>query len=355
MQRSSLIREQLEDAVAEMSPAARAVFDDLTARDDDRQPERSGDFEALTPADKTSVRDAADLRKRLADAEVAEDAQRADTLARRHRWFWIASVLSSLGCLIAVAAVLVDIYSAPTQPDPADTVLTTPQDVTRYLTEHVPAPPPGGGPALSIPTGMYITLVEFTGPYTVEISGQFWQRYADNLPEDLTEGIFLPDAKVQPTLTEVYRERQNNAELIGWTFSATLREHFDYTRYPMGRHQIWLRMWHPDFERNVFLTPDLQAYASTDPAALPGVDPDLVLENWDLQQVFFSYRTHEYNTDFGAPTYVGASIASRALLQHRRATAPAQSVDRAGDRASDHTHYALRDRDGAQQRRRTTA
>ena len=27
------------------------------------------------------------------------------------------------------------------------------------------------------------------------------------------------------------------------------------------------------------------------------------MENWDIRQAFFSYRTHDYNTDFGAPRY----------------------------------------------------
>ena len=37
---------------------------------------------------------------------------------------------------------------------------------------------------------------------------------------------------------------------------AALREQFDFSRYPLGRHQIKLRMWHPDHERNVYLTPN---------------------------------------------------------------------------------------------------
>ena len=124
-----------------------------------------------------------------------------------------------------------------------------------------------------------------------------------DLPQDLTKGVLLPEAKEQPTLTEVYRVRQGNDELIGWSFHTTLREQFDYRKYPLGRHQIWLRMWHPDYERNVYLTPDLGAYTSLVPAALPGVDTDLVLEDWDIQQSFFSYRTHRYNTHFGIPGY----------------------------------------------------
>jgi hypothetical protein len=71
----------------------------------------------------------------------------------------------------------------------------------------------------------------------------------------------------------------------------------------MGRHQIRLRMYHPDFENNVYLTPDLAAYDPIDPAAVPGVDPVMILENWDIQQAFFSYRTHDLNTNFGTSTY----------------------------------------------------
>jgi hypothetical protein len=67
-------------------------------------------------------------------------------------------------------------------------------------------------------------------------------------------------------------------------------------------------MRHPDSERNVYLTPDLEAYASTDPAALPGVDPDLVLENWNIEQAFFSYRTHRDGTDFGSPAYAMSEL-----------------------------------------------
>ena len=61
MRESSLIRQQLEDAVAELGSAAREVFDDITAQGDYREPDVSGDFNALTPEDKTKVRAALDL------------------------------------------------------------------------------------------------------------------------------------------------------------------------------------------------------------------------------------------------------------------------------------------------------
>ena len=97
--------------------------------------------------------------------------------------------------------------------------------------------------------------------------------------------------------------RQGNDELIGWSFHTALREQFDYRKYPLGRHQIWLRMWHPDYERNVYLTPDLGAYTSLVPAALPGVDTDLVLENWDMQQSFFQLSHPPLQYALGIPGY----------------------------------------------------
>lgn len=247
---------------------------------------------------------AVDPGERISGPEARRGEPNAGFSVRTHRSLWIASVLYSLGCLIAIVAMLADVYTAPPAPSPADTVLVNPEDVSRYLAEYVAPAEPGMPAAVGIPTGVYVTLVEFDGPYTVEISGEVWQRYAADLPAGLNRGIFLPSAKEQPTLTEIYRDSRDNEEIIGWAFHATLREPFDYSRYPMGHHQIQLRMWHPDFERNVYLTPDLRSYLSTEPVALPGLDEDLMLENWDLQQTFFSYRTHRFNTDFGAPTFV---------------------------------------------------
>jgi hypothetical protein len=63
-------------------------------------------------------------------------------------------------------------------------------------------------------------------------------------------------------------------------------------------------LWHPDFNRNVYLAPDLAAYTSPgDPDTLPGLHKGVVLEDWDVQQSFFSYRANAYNTNFGVKGY----------------------------------------------------
>src|SRR5215212_9808087 len=288
-----------------MPPAAHAAFEDIQRTDEDAEPELPESFDALTPPERTSVIEAAKLLEKLAEAEAEEDAAEqklSEGVLRLRRRLWIVSALISLACLIVLGGMWIDAYTAPPTPDPADTVLTTPEEVTDYLDAYVPAPDPGDEAPVFIPTGLYLESVEFKGPYDLLVTGYIWQRYADDLPQDLDKGFVLPEAQNIRT-SQVYRARQGNEELIGWSFQATLRQQFDYHRYPLGRHQIWLQLWHTDFERNVYLAPDLEAYTSLDPAALPGVDPDLVLENWNIEQSFFSYRANSYNENFGIQGY----------------------------------------------------
>jgi hypothetical protein len=306
VQRSTLIRAELEDAVAGLTPAARAVFEDIQRTDEDAEPELPEGFGALTPPERTSVIEAAKLLEKLAEAEAAEDADEqklSEGVLRLRRRLWIVSALISFACLIVLVGGWVEVYTAPPTPDPADTVVTTPDEVTGYLDAYVPSPEPGDEPPVFIPTGLYIESVKFRGPYDVLVTGYIWQRYADDLPQDLDQGFVLPEAEYIRT-NQVYRAQQGNEELIGWSFQATLREQFDYYRYPLDRQQIWLQLWHTDFERNVYLAPDLEAYTSLDPAALPGLDSDLVLENWNILQSFFSYRAKPYNANFGIEGYV---------------------------------------------------
>jgi len=303
-----LIRAELEDAVAGLTPAARAVFGDIKRMDEDAAgSELPEGFNALTPPERTSVIGAAKLQEELAEAEAAEEAddlKDSEDISRLRRRLRIVSALISLAFLIVLCSIWFSVYTAPPTPNPADTVVTTPDEATRYLEALIPAPKPGEEPLVFIPTGMYIESLKFTGPYNVLVSGYIWQRYANDLPlKGLDKGFVLPEAEYVRS-SEVYRAQQGNEELIGWAFQATLREQFDYDRYPLDRNQIWLQLWHKDFERNVYLAPDLGAYTSLDPDTLPGLDSDIVLENWDIQQSFLSYRANRYNANFGIQGYV---------------------------------------------------
>ena len=234
---------------------------------------------------------------------MPDEQKRPEAVSRIRRRLRIVSAFISLAFLIVLGGMWVSVYTAPSAPDPADTVMTTPEEVRRYLAAHVPAPEDGSEPPVFIPTGLYIEAIEFNGPYNVDVSGYIWQRYPNDLPDDLDKGVVMPEA-AQATFQEVQRVQQGNEELIGWSFTTRLRQQFDYHRYPLDRNQIWFQLWHKDFERNVYLAPDLGAYTSLDPAKLPGMDSDIVLENWDIEQSFLSYRANRYNANFGIQGYV---------------------------------------------------
>ena len=238
---------------------------------------------------------------------MVDDQESSEGIARISRWAWSVSALISLGCLIAVGTMWVRAYTAGPTPAPADTVVTSQDEVTRYLAALMPAPERGSEPPVFIPTGLYIESIQFKGPYDVQVSGYVWQRYANDLPKDLVPkdddvGFVMPEAQYARYF-KAYQAQQGNEKLIGWSFFATLREQFDYKEYPLDRQQIWIELWHSDFEREVYLAPDLEGYASLNPAALPALDKDLVLEDWDFQESYFSYRAPRYNSSFGVQGY----------------------------------------------------
>ncbi len=91
-----------------------------------------------------------------------------------------------------------------------------------------------------------------------------------------------------------------------WSAGASRRpcaSRFDYGSYPLDRQELSLRIWHVDFEKNVFLIPDITGYIDLNPKTLPGIDPQIVLENWKVEESYFSYRLATYNADFGILGY----------------------------------------------------
>ncbi len=183
-------------------------------------------------------------------------------------------------------------------------LLVSPADIERYEAASAgPGTSTDAAPAF-IPTGIFVEAVRFDGPYTVVASGFVWQRYADGLPDDLDAGVVMPQAE-SASYQEIYRTHQDGETVIGWSFSVTLRQQFDYSDYPFDRQQIWFELWHVEFARDVYLTLDSASYSSLVPTTRPGLDDDLVLEGWDIQGSYFAYRTARYNASFGIQGYVG--------------------------------------------------
>lgn len=157
---------------------------------------------------------------------------------------------------------------------------------------------------VSVPTGVFVHSMEFSSANNVIVTGYVWQRYEDEYHKDLSRGVVFPEAE-SIEMEESYRRKEGGAETIGWEFKVTLRQSFDYSKFPFDRQSVWIRLWHKDFDRHVVLVPDLGSYDRTTPEWLPGVEKDLVLPGWMLTRSYFDYRYNGYNTNFGIDRYGG--------------------------------------------------
>lgn len=149
-----------------------------------------------------------------------------------------------------------------------------------------------------IPTGVFLQSFEFVGPNDIEMSGFVWQKYGPDIPDSVTRGVVFPEQLEDAYApVEAWRNVVDGVEHIGWYFSGTFRQNFDYHLYPFDRQDVWLRLWHPD--DYVLLVPDFPAYRDLDPRTLPGLDTQFVYGGWDPMSSQFSYDLIDYNVDFG--------------------------------------------------------
>ncbi|MBT7759316.1 MAG: hypothetical protein HN732_18440, partial [Rhodospirillaceae bacterium] len=257
---------------------------------------------------------------------------------------WTGAALTSIYCALAVGVIWLIAVAFPLKNDDPSEKIVNRSNLVRYLDTYsresdrlkLEAP-------VFVPTGAFIQSIEFLSSNNVKVTGYIWQKYRQGAHRGLSRGFVLPEAD-EPIIKQVYRRAidghsdlmpgggasastsgkpaaddcgeaevagkagrspRDCSELIGWYFSATLRQNFQYALYPFDSQDVWLRLWHQDFDRNVVLVPDLASFEFTNPAALPGVEKDFVLSGWTPKGAGFEYRRHGYNTNFGIERYVG--------------------------------------------------
>lgn len=219
--------------------------------------------------------------------------------------YWAASLISSLILIVAIGTLWYISFNAEIKKKLNVTQVASQADLEDFkrhytsesLVNH-------GDPPLYVPTGVFIQSIEFSSANNVVLTGYIWQRYADKYHKGLSRSIVMPEAESME-LTEAYGGEDDASGLIGWYFRATLRQNFDYGHYPLDRQSVWIRLWHKDFDRNVVLVPDLDAYDQLNPDWLPGIEQDFVLSGWTLWRSYFDYHHNSYNTNFGIDNYVG--------------------------------------------------
>lgn len=149
-------------------------------------------------------------------------------------------------------------------------------------------------PIIRIPTGVFLQSLEFSSANNVIVTGYVWQNYSAVTGDEISRGFIFPEAE-SVDINEAYQ----NDNVTGWYFWAVLRQPFDYSKYPFDREDVWIRLWHKDFYKNIILTPDFDSYNVINPVLKPGIEREFVLEGWEIQNSYFSYRDNSYNSNFG--------------------------------------------------------
>ncbi|MDP2308909.1 MAG: hypothetical protein Q8P18_23000 [Pseudomonadota bacterium] len=166
------------------------------------------------------------------------------------------------------------------------------------------------GRIIQIPTGVFLQSLEFASANNAMVTGVAWQRFPLDVPEGLEPGLIFPEAVGDSSIEAhdprpIFTAGVKTGMLYRYSFALTLRERFDFRRYPFDTKDVWLRMWPKAFDENVVLVPDLGAYTFIDPARLPGLDLEFVPAGWRPLRTYFQYREVSYSTDFGNRAYAG--------------------------------------------------
>lgn len=154
--------------------------------------------------------------------------------------------------------------------------------------------------ASKILTGFFIQSIAFQSSNEVNLTGIIWQK----IPLEVNDSIMGFDFPEQvnsgsTVIKELYSYEQTDSKLKGWYFDTTVRQVFDYTKYPFDFITAWLRLWPKDFNNDddILFVPDFKAYNHD--ADLFGLDADIVYGEWNITETFFSYHENQYNTNFG--------------------------------------------------------
>lgn len=150
---------------------------------------------------------------------------------------------------------------------------------------------------MQIPTGLYLQNLDFKGSSGIKIIGQFWQRFTPDQLTTVKPGVIFPNGD-PVKMTEAYKF-EDETTTLGWNAQAEIAQGFSFDNYPFDTRLVKINIWPADFDKEVMLIPDLDAYKILLPEALPGLDPNIKLQEWFIDKSFFSYKKQKYLTNFG--------------------------------------------------------
>ena len=154
---------------------------------------------------------------------------------------------------------------------------------------------------IRVPTGIFIRSLKFLAANELVVTGYIWQKFDKNISGEVLPGFVLPEAE-ELEIEEFYRDKN----VTVWNFKAALRQPFDYSKYPFDQQDIWIRIQNRLYDNESIIIPDIDSYNAINPTAKPGLEPEIVLEGWQVLNSYFSFMNRSYSTNLGINSYMNA-------------------------------------------------
>ncbi|HEY3361577.1 MAG TPA: cache domain-containing protein [Methanosarcina sp.] len=223
------------------------------------------------------------------------------TYMYNHRGLWLLAFIFSLLCILEIGLMWYLAMNSSTLDSSrnGDLVVFDRQGVFTVM-QHANT----SRTAHTTPTGLLLQSIDFSDANNVIITGFIWQNTSALRAEGDFPDFIFPDSK-ETIIEKTYVSKDK--DIIVWHFRTTLRQQFDYSRYPFAREEVSIRVLSTDPAENIFI-PDFDSYSSLIPETLPGLGHSFVLDGWKLEKSFFSYRITSYNTDFGMRNFAHSNV-----------------------------------------------
>jgi len=216
------------------------------------------------------------------------------------RSLWMLALIFSFLCIVGMGTVWhITLSESSLEDRNEDIVVFDMADVETVLLHYDTDPK-----TPRVPTGVLIQSLEFSTANDVTMTGYIWQNISGLVAEKTSPSFSFPESK-ETTIEKAYVDADRG--IISWYFKTTLRQQFDYSRYPFDEEDIWIKFWNNASEESV-LIPDFNSYDNLTPETLPGLERSLVLEGWEPQKTFYSYRVNSYNINFGVKGFKHTNV-----------------------------------------------
>lgn len=157
-------------------------------------------------------------------------------------------------------------------------------------------------PPVTIPCGLLLYSLDISRSDNMIISGYIWNKYNSLTNEGISHLVQLPHA-TNLTMGTPLNSTVDGEETVTWSIRGTIFQKQDYRKFPFDKQEMQITLEHHNIEKNIILTPDLEAYRKLSHQDTPGLDKSFTIAGFNIEQTFFGYKKIDPVANLGFKEY----------------------------------------------------